>query len=61
MAKVKLISSRKEQTAHVHREKVGAMTASHCHSLEQTAARNTHLKQQQEQEDKEVVVVASLS
>lgn len=44
MSKVKLICGGKEETPHVHRQKVGAVTASNCDCLEQTRARNTHLQ-----------------
>lgn len=43
MTQMKLISCRKQQAAHVHRQKIGAMAAANRHSLEQTSARNTHL------------------
>lgn len=42
MTQMKLISCRKKQATHVHRQKIGAMTAANRHSLEQASARNTH-------------------
>lgn len=41
VAEVKLVWCRKEQGSHVDREKVGAVAASHSHSLEEAATRNT--------------------
>lgn len=44
VSQVKLISSRKKQSTHVDGQEVGAVTASNRNSLEQTSARNAHLK-----------------
>lgn len=41
MGEMKLISSSGENN--VNRQKVGAVTTSDCHILEETRARNTHL------------------
>lgn len=43
MSKMKLVSCRKKQAAHVHRQEVGAVTTSNRDGLEQTTAGNTHL------------------
>lgn len=41
---MKLISRRKEESTHVDRQKIGAVTTSNRHGLEQACARNTDLK-----------------
>ncbi|KAF7844847.1 hypothetical protein G2W53_001752 [Senna tora] len=38
-----VIGRRKKESSHVDREKIGAMTTSYSHCLQQATRRNTHL------------------
>lgn len=44
VTEMKLISRRQKQPSHVHWQEVGAVPTSYRYSLEQTGARDTHLK-----------------